>query len=105
MIEASHLGYARSVALGAALTLCAATGALSQTKIIAGMVAPGPPQWPMYVAEELGYHTENNIAIDALSTGATTAQQVAVGAVNIAHSGFPDFVRAADQHLQHALGL
>ena len=96
MIAALHLGSARSVVLGAALTLCAAAGALAQTKIIAGMVAPGPAQWPMYVAEELGFHKESNIAIDALSTGATTAQQVAVGAVNIAHSGFPDFVRAAD---------
>ena len=31
-----------------------ATGAHAQTKIIAGMVAHGPPQWPQYIASELG---------------------------------------------------
>jgi NitT/TauT family transport system substrate-binding protein len=97
MIRIMNRKFVKSVLIGAAFTLCAATGALAQVKIIAGMVAPGPPQWPMYVAEELGFHRDGNIVIDSLSTGASTAQQLAIGSINIAHSGFPDFVRAADQ--------
>jgi ABC-type nitrate/sulfonate/bicarbonate transport system substrate-binding protein len=88
--------WVKRVTLASALILSAGA-AVAQTKIVVGMVAPGPPQWPLYVAEELGFNKQGQIAIDDLSTGATTAQQLAVGTINIAHSGFPDFVRATDQ--------
>jgi len=97
MSSGSRFRSAGRLALAAAIAVCASGAALAQTKILAGMVAPGPPQWPMYVAEELGYHKDGKIVIEPLSTGASTAQQLAVGAVNIAHSGFPDFIRASDQ--------
>jgi NitT/TauT family transport system substrate-binding protein len=83
-----------------ALASCAFGGivaAHAETKILAGMVAPGPPQWPLYVAEELGFHKSGGVSVEPYTSGATTAQQLAVGAVNIAHSGFPDFVRATYQ--------
>lgn len=87
---------------GAALTLFLSLGGLpvearDQTKIVAGMVAHGPAQWPLYVAEDLGFHREGNVVVDTVSSGASTAQQLAVGATNIAHSGFPDFIRATHQ--------
>jgi NitT/TauT family transport system substrate-binding protein len=73
------------------------TQAVAQTKIVAGMVAHGPAQWPLYVAEEIGFHKDGGVVVDTVSSGASTAQQLAVGATNIAHSGFPDFIRATHQ--------
>jgi NitT/TauT family transport system substrate-binding protein len=72
-----------------------ATAASAQTKIIAGMVAHGPPQWPQYIAAELGWLKQDNIEIDFVTVGASGAQQLAGGSVNIAHSGYPDFARAS----------
>ena len=69
--------------------------ARAQTKIIAGMVAHGPPQWPQYIATELGWLKQDNIEIDFVTVGASGAQQLAGGSINVAHSGYPDFARAA----------
>ena len=86
------------------LTLCLAvsfallmSSAQAQTKIIAGIVAHGPPQWPQYIGAELGWLKQDNIEIDFVTVGASGAQQLAGGALNIAHSGYPDFARASLQ--------
>ena len=78
--------------------LFAAQSARAQTKIIAGMVAHGPPQWPQYIAEEFGWLRQDNIDLDLVTVGGGGAQQLAGGALNIAHSGYPDFARAALQN-------
>jgi len=78
--------------------LFAAQSAEAQTKIVAGMVAHGPPQWPQYIAQEFGWFKQDNIDLDLVTVGAGGAQQVAGGALNIAHSGYPDFARAALQN-------
>lgn len=69
----------------------------AQTKITAGMVAHGPPQWPQYIADELGWNKEAGIELDYITVGGGGAQQLAGGSLNIAHSGYPDFARAALQ--------
>ena len=38
--------------------------AQSQTQIVAGMVAHGPPQWPQYIAMEFGWFKQDNIELD-----------------------------------------
>ena len=73
----------------------AAGAAQAQTKIVAGMVAHGPPQWPQYVAMEFGWFKQDNIELDLLGAGGSGAQQLAGGSLNIAHSGYPDFARAS----------
>jgi NitT/TauT family transport system substrate-binding protein len=83
-----------SALLSAALL---ANAAQAQTRIVAGMVAHGPPQWPQYIASELGWFREDNIELDLIGVGAGGAQQLAGGSLNIAHSGFPDFARASLQ--------
>jgi NitT/TauT family transport system substrate-binding protein len=80
-----------------ALCLTMSAPAQAQTKIMAGMVAHGPPQWPQYIADELGWNKEAGIELDYITVGAGGAQQLAAGAINIAHSGYPDFARAALQ--------
>ena len=74
-----------------------ANAAQAQTKIVAGMVAHGPPQWPQYIAEEFGWLKQDKIDLDLVTVGGGGAQQVAGGSLNIAHSGYPDFARAALQ--------
>lgn len=69
--------------------------AQSQTKIVAGMVAHGPPQWPQYIAMEFGWFRQDNIELDLVTVGGSGAQQLAGGSLNIAHSGYPDFARAS----------
>ncbi len=69
--------------------------AQSQIKIVAGMVAHGPVQWPQYIAEEFGWFKQDNIELDLVTVGGSGAQQVAGGSLNIAHSGYPDFARAS----------
>jgi NitT/TauT family transport system substrate-binding protein len=69
--------------------------AQSQTKIVAGMVAHGPPQWPQYIAMEFGWFKQDNIELELLGVGGSGAQQLAGGSLNIAHSGYPDFSRAS----------
>jgi ABC-type nitrate/sulfonate/bicarbonate transport system substrate-binding protein len=79
-----------------AATLSAGT-AQAQTKIVAGMVAHGPPQWPQYIATELGWLKKDNIELDFVTAGGSGVQQLAAGALDICHSGYPDFARAALQ--------
>jgi len=74
-----------------------AGAAQAQTKIITGMVAHGPPQWPQYIATELGWLKQDNIELDFITAGGGGAQQLAAGALDICHSGYPDFARAALQ--------
>ena len=69
--------------------------ARSQTQIVAGMVAHGPPQWPQYIAMEFGWFKQDKIELDLLTVGGGGAQQLAGGSLNIAHSGYPDFARAS----------
>src|SRR5438105_2024260 len=74
-----------------------AGAAQAQTKIVTGMVAHGPPQWPQYIAGELGWFDQDKIELDLITVGGGGAQQLAGGSLNIAHSGFPDFARASLQ--------
>jgi ABC-type nitrate/sulfonate/bicarbonate transport system substrate-binding protein len=80
-----------------ALFVAMSAAAQGQTKITAGMVAHGPPQWPQYIADELGWSKEAGIELDYITVGGGGVQQVAGGSLNIAHSGYPDFARAALQ--------
>jgi len=77
------------------VALFGATAARAQTKITAGMVAHGPPQWPQYVAEELGWFKADKIDLQLVTAGGGGVAQVAAGSLDIAHSGYPDFARAA----------
>jgi NitT/TauT family transport system substrate-binding protein len=70
--------------------------ARAQHKIIEGFVSHGALQWPEYIAAEFGWFKENGVEVDMLVVGAGAAQQVAAGALNIAYSGFPDFIRATN---------
>src|SRR5438067_173867 len=78
-------------------TVLLANFAQAQTRIVAGMVAHGPPQWPQYIASEFGWFKADDIELDLITVGAGGAQQLAGGNLNIAHSGFPDFARASLQ--------
>ncbi len=89
--------FLRAVLSIALLIIGPVASAQELTKIIAGTVSPGAQQWPEYVAQEFGWFKENGIVFDLLNVGSGTAQQLAVGALNISHSGFPDFVRATNQ--------
>src|ERR1043165_8064830 len=80
-----------------ALLVAISATAQAQTKITAGLVAHGPPQWPQYIADELGWHKEAGLELDYITVGSGGAQQLASGSLNIAHSGYPDFARAALQ--------
>jgi NitT/TauT family transport system substrate-binding protein len=79
------------------LATLSAGAAQAQTKIVTGMVAHGPPQWPQYIATELGWLKQDNIELDFVTAGGGGAQQLAAGALDICHSGYPDFARAALQ--------
>src|SRR5262249_46838350 len=74
-----------------------AGAAQAQTRITTGMVAHGPPQWPQYIATELGWFKQDNIELDFTTAGGGGAQQLAAGALDICHSGYPDFARASLQ--------
>jgi ABC-type nitrate/sulfonate/bicarbonate transport system substrate-binding protein len=80
-----------------ALLVAMSAAAQAQTKITAGMVAHGPPQWPQYIGDELGWNKEAGIELDYITVGGGGAQQLAGGSLNVAHSGYPDFARAALQ--------
>ena len=101
MLPLSHCPHFRGalallLAVPVSFTLSAGA-ALAQTKIIAGMVAHGPPQWPQYIATELGWFKQDNIELDFVTAGGGGAQQLAAGALDICHSGYPDFARASLQ--------
>jgi len=99
MHRSLHLTPRRAAAIIALIISAAplATAAQAQTRIAAGMVAHGPPQWPQYIAEEFGWFKADNIELDLITVGGGGAQQLAGGNLNIAHSGFPDFARASLQ--------
>ena len=61
------------------------------------MVAHGPPQWPQYIATEFGWLKQDNIEFDFVTVGAAARSSSPAGALNIAHSGYPDFARASLQ--------
>ena len=88
-----------------------AGAAQAQTKIVAGMVAHGPPQWPQYIATEFGWFKQDNIELDLVTVGGGGAQQLAAGSLNIAHSGYPGFRarvaagRAGEDHHQRHRGV
>ena len=46
---------------------------------------------------ELGWLKQDNIELDFVTAGGGGAQQLAAGSLNICHSGYPDFARAALQ--------
>jgi NitT/TauT family transport system substrate-binding protein len=71
--------------------------ASAETKIVEGFVSPGALQWPEYIATEFGWFKENGVDVDMVVVGASAAQQVAAGALNLGYTGFPDFIRAIDQ--------
>ena len=92
----NHRGLlARTVVLACFAVILFAAGAQAQTKVTAGMVAHGPPQWPQYIAEELGWFKADNINLQLVTAGGGGVAQVAAGSLDIAHSGYPDFARAA----------
>lgn len=93
-LNSRHRG--RTCILAAALAgLLASNAAQAQTTITAGMVAHGPPQWPQYVAQELGWFKKDNIDLRLITAGGGGVAQVAAGSLDMAHSGYPDFSRAA----------
>ncbi len=94
VLQFPHLRGALALFFVAALS---AGAAQAQTKVITGMVAHGPPQWPQYIATELGWLKQDNIELDFVTVGGGGAQQLAAGALDIAHSGYPDFARASLQ--------
>src|SRR5262249_56824847 len=67
-----------------------AGAALAQTKITAGMVAHGPPQWPQYIATELGWLKQDNIELDFVTAGGRGPQQPPPRPPHIFHSRYPD---------------
>jgi ABC-type nitrate/sulfonate/bicarbonate transport system substrate-binding protein len=69
----------------------------AETKIVVGIVSHGTSQWPQYVAEELGWFKQRGLALDMVSVGSGGAQQLAASAIDLSHSGFPEFIRAANQ--------
>jgi len=83
----------------AAFVLCAfiAGRADAETKIAVGIVSHGTSQWPQYIAEEFGWFKNAGLSLDMVSVGNGTAQQLAAGAIDVAHSGFPEFIRATNQ--------
>jgi NitT/TauT family transport system substrate-binding protein len=94
---AGHRGR-NCIAAAALAGLLASGAAQAQTKILAGMVAHGPPQWPQYIAEDLGWFKRDNIDLRLVTVGGGGVAQVAAGSLDMAHSGYPDFARAALHH-------
>jgi NitT/TauT family transport system substrate-binding protein len=95
-----HRAFDRLVSflLGLAMTSAASDlAAHAQTKIVEGFVSHGALQWPEYVATEFGWFKENGVDVDMIIVGGGAAQQLAAGALNLAYSGFPDFIRATNQ--------
>src|SRR5580704_9956046 len=99
--SSSWLGRAcslRAVAVAASVASGIFPGAgRAETKIVVGIVSHGTSQWPQYVAEELGWFKQRGLALDMVSVGSGGAQQLAAGAIDLSHSGFPEFIRAANQ--------
>jgi NitT/TauT family transport system substrate-binding protein len=98
VLQSAYLRGALGLCLALSVPATLSSGAAqAQTKIIAGMVAHGPPQWPQYIATELGWLKQDKIELDFVTAGGGGAQQLAAGALDICHSGYPDFARASLQ--------
>jgi ABC-type nitrate/sulfonate/bicarbonate transport system substrate-binding protein len=65
--------------------------------VVEGFVSNGALQWPEYIAQTFGWFKENGIKVEMLSVGAGSAQELAAGSLNLGYSGFPDFIRAANE--------
>jgi NitT/TauT family transport system substrate-binding protein len=86
------------IAVAAAVTSCLVpSGVVAETKIVVGIVSHGTSQWPQYVAEDLGWFKDRGLSLEMVGAGSGTALQLAAGATDMAHSGFPEFIRAANQ--------
>ena len=66
-------------------------------KVMLGFVSHGALQWPEYTAQHFGWFKEAGVEVDMLTVGGGAAQQLVAGAIHIGYSGFPDFIRAANQ--------
>ena len=103
MVEERRLLSARvsAIAAFAAASIVAGLSATAgaQTKITQGYVSPGALQWPEYIAKEFGWFKENGVEVEMYATRGAVggAQQLAAGSLNLAYSGFPDFIRATNQ--------
>jgi NitT/TauT family transport system substrate-binding protein len=97
MSRLSHLSTAFVVAGIVAIAASSAEPACAQAKITEGFVSHGALQWPEYIATEFGWFKENGATVDMIVVGPGAAQQLAAGALDLGYSGFPDFVRAANQ--------
>lgn len=86
-----------AVGASAAAAALAATSAGAQTKVITGVVAHAATQISQYWTISSGCAKDNGIELDIVTAGGGGAQQLAVGALNVAQSGFPDFFRAIAQ--------
>jgi ABC-type nitrate/sulfonate/bicarbonate transport system substrate-binding protein len=81
----------------AAFSVVSINACNAQMQITEGFVSHGALQWPEYIATEFGWFKENGVNVEMLVVGSGAAQQLAAGALNLGYSGFPDFVRAANQ--------
>ncbi|MDO9442859.1 MAG: ABC transporter substrate-binding protein [Beijerinckiaceae bacterium] len=85
------------VGLISGLTMAPMSAAVAQQKIVQGFVSHGALQWPEYIAQTFGWFKQNGVEVEMLTVGPGAAQQLAAGALNLGYSGFPDFIRAANQ--------
>lgn len=90
-------GYCAIALAAASLALVSASQASAQTKIVTGVVAHAATQLSQYWTTSSGCAKDNGIELDIVTAGGGGAQQLAVGALNVAQSGFPDFFRAIAQ--------
>jgi len=95
-LESRRIRFAIALAGFAFVSVHPTDQASAQAKIVEGFVSHGALQWPEYIATEFGWFKENGVEVDMLVVGGGAAQQVAAGALNIAYSGFPDFIRATN---------
>ncbi|MDP2358044.1 MAG: ABC transporter substrate-binding protein [Beijerinckiaceae bacterium] len=68
--------------------------AQSSPKVVTGVVGTSATQLPLYWAIDQSCDKQNGFEIDVVTVGGGAAQQLTVGAVNVANSGFPDFFQA-----------
>jgi ABC-type nitrate/sulfonate/bicarbonate transport system substrate-binding protein len=86
-VETSDVAFSRQFSATARRVGIAFRGGLvgrcrtSADKIITGMVAHGPPQWPQYIATELGWLKQDNIELTSSPWRGGGAQQLAAGAL------------------------
>lgn len=102
MIKSSSIWNGLKIARIATFGAIALIGGLtspawSAGKLIEGIVSNGALIWPEYIAEQFGWFKENGIEVEMVSVGANVAQELTAGAINLGESGFPDFMRAANQ--------